>query len=35
MNNQTPEQRARDNIDNLLKQSGWVIQPKNNINLKD
>ncbi len=35
MNNQTPEQLARDNIDNLLKQSGWVIQSKNNINLND
>jgi type I restriction enzyme R subunit len=35
MNNQTPEQRARDNIDNLLKQSGWIIQSKNNINLND
>ena len=35
MNNQTPEQLARDNIDNLLKQSGWVIQSKNNINLNE
>ena len=35
MNNQTPEKLARDNIDNLLKQSGWVIQSKNNINLNE
>lgn len=31
--NQNPEQLARDNIDKLLLQSGWVIQNKNQINL--
>ena len=31
--NQNPEQIARDNIDKLLLQSGWVIQNKNQINL--
>lgn len=31
--NQTPEQKARDNIDKLLRQSGWVVQHKNQINL--
>lgn len=31
--NQTPEQKARDRIDNLLTQAGWIIQPKNKINL--
>jgi type I restriction enzyme R subunit len=31
--NQTPEQIARDNIDDQLEQAGWVIQDKNNINL--
>jgi type I restriction enzyme, R subunit len=30
--NQTPEQQARDKIDALLIQSGWVIQSKNEIN---
>lgn len=29
--NQTPEQQARDKIDTLLEQSGWVIQSKNKI----
>jgi type I restriction enzyme R subunit len=29
--NQTPEQQARDQIDKLLEQSGWVIQSKNKI----
>ncbi|ATQ82774.1 hypothetical protein MOTT16_02400 [Moraxella osloensis] len=24
--NQHPEQRARDNIDRLLEQSGWIVQ---------
>ena len=32
MINQLPEQRARDNIDLLLKQSGWDVQDKNKIN---
>ena len=31
--NQTPEQLARDNIDKQLLACGWVIQPKNQINL--
>ena len=31
--NQTPEQKARDRIDNLLTQAGWIIQPKSKINL--
>ena len=30
--NKTPEQIARDKIDNLLEKSGWVIQNKNAIN---
>jgi type I site-specific restriction endonuclease len=29
--NQTPEQRARDRIDALLAQAGWVVQSKNQI----
>lgn len=29
--NQTPEQRARDCIDDLLQQAGWVIQDKKKI----
>ena len=33
--NQNPEQKARDNIDKLLLQSGWVIQDKNRINLNE
>lgn len=32
--NQNPEQRARDNIDKLLRSSGWLIQEKNKINLE-
>jgi len=31
--NQTPEQKARDRIDDLLTRAGWIIQPKNKINL--
>jgi len=31
--NKTPEQIARDNIDDQLEQCRWVIQDKNNINL--
>lgn len=26
--NQTPEQKARDNIDELLTQAGWLVQDK-------
>ncbi|MCI5059846.1 MAG: DEAD/DEAH box helicase family protein [Alphaproteobacteria bacterium] len=29
--NQNPEQKARDNIDKMLHQSGWVVQAKNHI----
>jgi type I restriction enzyme R subunit len=29
--NQNPEQRARDIIDNLLTQSGWLVQNKKEI----
>jgi len=31
--NQNPEQQARDRIDALLKQAGWDVQPKKQINL--
>ncbi len=31
--NQNPEQQARDNIDALLVQSGWLIQNKLTVNL--
>ena len=31
--NQDPEQLARDKIDQLLKESGWIVQNKNEINL--
>ena len=31
--NQNPEQLARDEIDSALRRSGWVIQPKDKINL--
>jgi type I restriction enzyme R subunit len=31
--NQSPEQQARDRIDELLKRAGWIVQPKNKINL--
>lgn len=33
MPNQNPEQIARDKIDAMLIASGWVVQPKNKINL--
>lgn len=33
MNNQTPEQIARDHIDKQLTACGWLIQDKNRINL--
>ena len=29
--NQTPEQRARDKIDRMLEQAGWLVQDKNKI----
>lgn len=31
--NQNPEQIARDNIDKMLRDSGWVVQSKSKINL--
>ncbi|HFD12686.1 MAG TPA: type III restriction endonuclease subunit R, partial [Crenotrichaceae bacterium] len=30
--NQNPEQKARDNIDAMLIEAGWVVQNKKNIN---
>ena len=33
--NQTPEQKARDNIDRMLRDSGWVVQPKKKINFNE
>jgi hypothetical protein len=30
--NKTPEQEARDNIDQMLAQSGWVVVDKNATN---
>ena len=32
--NQTPEQIARDRIDEMLSQAGWVVQNKNQMNFK-
>ena len=29
--NRTPEQKARDNIDGMLEQAGWKVQPKDKI----
>ncbi len=31
--NQTPEQIARDKIDNMLEQAGWLVQSKDKVNL--
>lgn len=31
--NQTPEQIARDKIDKLLTEAGWLVQPKDKVNL--
>ena len=33
--NQNPEQKTRDKIDALLKQAGWKVQDKKNLNLND
>ena len=33
MPNQNPEQIARDKIDTMLDASGWIVQPKDKINL--
>lgn len=30
--NQSPEQKARDNIDKQLRQAGWLVQNKNQLN---
>ncbi len=30
--NKNPEQKARDNIDRMLHESGWVVQDKKKIN---
>lgn len=32
MVNQSPEQIARDKIDNMLEQAGWVVQSRNKVN---
>lgn len=32
MLNQNPEQIARDRIDEMLRQAGWAVQSKNQIN---
>jgi type I restriction enzyme R subunit len=29
--NQTPEQQARNDIDRIFKNSGWIVQAKNKI----
>ena len=33
MINQNPEQKARDNIDKMLVDAGWVVQNKKAINI--
>ncbi len=33
MTNQTPEEKARDNIDKMLTSAGWVVQPKKKVDL--
>ncbi len=33
MPNRTPEQKARDKIDLMLDQAGWIVQSKNEVNL--
>ncbi len=33
MVNQNPEQTARDNIDNMLVEAGWLVQSKKKVNL--
>lgn len=33
MPNRTPEQKARDKIDLMLEQAGWIVQSKHEINL--
>lgn len=31
--NQNPEQKARDTIDKMLNEAGWIVQSKDNVNL--
>lgn len=31
----TPEQQARERIDNLLEKAGWVVQDYRRVNLSD
>ncbi len=33
MTNQTPEEKARDNIDKMLNSAGWVVQSKKKVDL--
>ena len=33
VNNQNPEQIARDKIDFMLKEAGWTVQSKNEVDL--
>jgi len=33
MINQSPEEKARDKIDQMLRNAGWSVQDKNNVNL--
>ena len=35
MVNQSPEQKARDRIDLMLRNAGWAIQDKNKVNLSE
>jgi len=35
MPNQNPEQIARDKIDTMFLASGWIVQPKDKINLNE
>ena len=32
--NQTPEEKARDDIDQMLEKAGWAVQDKKKINFK-
>jgi type I restriction enzyme R subunit len=33
VSNQNPEQKARDAIDKMLGDAGWIVQSKDNVNL--
>ncbi|NLL64032.1 MAG: hypothetical protein GX241_07395, partial [Ruminococcaceae bacterium] len=35
MVNQSPEQKARDKIDFMLRNAGWTVQDKNRVNLSE